>query len=295
MGRAITPTLVLERLHHLPSGAVVHVEGQAANPPLLFLHGVGGAAWSWAPQRAALTQAFACFTWEARGHGAASRVNDAGLADYYLDALEALRWVAQTSARPVVVVGHSMGGLIALALACEQPAAVRGVFLVDPVYADSGALPVAIPRVVLALLRVVIGAVARSFLRDGWFGRVVSWPFFRWAFQDRATRDRTWQLQREQVPLEYPRMLFESLHGVTGFPFNPFADRVDVPVMLVEALAARGSSSRFSHVKARLAARLGDRARTAAIVGGHYLQLDRADQVTPLLRTFASGLVLPSG
>ncbi len=33
---------------------------------------------------------FACFGWEARGHGSARRVADAGLADYYEDAREAL-------------------------------------------------------------------------------------------------------------------------------------------------------------------------------------------------------------
>jgi pimeloyl-ACP methyl ester carboxylesterase len=184
-------------------------------------------------------------------------------------------------------VGHSMGGLLALALACERPDAVSGVFLVDPVYADSGALPVHIPRPVLAVFRLFIAAVARSFLRDGWLGRAVSWPIFRWAFHDAQARARTWQLQRAQVPLEYPRMLFESLDGVKGFPFQPFADRVNVATHLVEALPREGARSRFTAVVERLRARLGPRASSAGLVGGHYLQLDRPEQLNAQLLTFA--------
>lgn len=275
-------------VQQLPSGGALHVDAAVAGAkPVLFLHGVGGAAWSFAPQREALRAEFACFAWEGRGHGAASRVEDAGLADYYRDAQEALEAVQRATGQRALLVGHSMGGLLALALSCERPHAVRGVFLVDPVYADTGALPVRIPRPVLAVLRVFIAAVARSFQRDGWLGRAVSWPIFRWAFHDPQARARAWSLQRAQVPLEYPRMLFESLDGVVGFPFQPFADRVTVPTHLVEALPRAGARSRFTAVLSRLRARLGDRATSAAIVGGHYLQLDRPEQLNAQLLTFA--------
>lgn len=239
-------------LLRLPSGAVLHVDdAPAPAPAVLFFHGVGGAAWSFAPQRAALRGRFRCFVWEGRGRGEGARVEDAGLADYYQDAVEALAAVgAATGKKPALLVGHSMGGLLALALACEQPGAVRGVFLIDPVYADSGALPVRIPRPIVALGKVFVGAVARSFQRDGWLGRAVAWPFFRWAFHDAAARARAWELQRAQVPLEYPRMLFESLEGVSGFPFQPFADRVDVRAHLVEALPRQGARSRFTSSRA---------------------------------------------
>jgi pimeloyl-ACP methyl ester carboxylesterase len=257
---------------------------------VLFLHGVGGAAWSFAPQREALGAHFACFAWEGRGRGAAARVADAGLADYYRDAVEALAAVEATTDRPALLVGHSMGGLLALALACERARAVGGVFLVDPVYAESGALPVRVPRLVLAALRPFFLAVARSFLRDGWLGRAVSWPFFHWSFHDAAARRRAWQLQRAQVPLEYPRMLLESLDGVEGFPFQPFADQIRVATHLLEALPRRGARSRFTQVKERLRARLGERASSAGLVGGHYLQLDRPAEVNAQLLEFAGAV-----
>lgn len=101
----MTPRMVASSRQVLASGGVVHVEAPAApgpHLPILFLHGVGGAAWSWAPQREALRDAFTCFTWEGRGHGEAPRVADAGLADYYQDAREALDFAFATTGQPAL-------------------------------------------------------------------------------------------------------------------------------------------------------------------------------------------------
>lgn len=279
-------------LRTLRSGGVLHLDehgerqGTSARPPLLLLHGVGGAAFSFEPQRLGLAGEARCFVFEARGHGAAARVEDAGLGDYFVDAGEALSEVSAITGRKVVLVGHSMGALIALALACQRPGEVAGLFLVDPVYAEAGEPPRRLPGVVVALARILVAVVARSYRRDGWLSRFLSRRFYRWAFQDRAAMEQAWQAQRSQVPLEYPRMLFEALEGVRGFPFQPFADRVDARTFLVEAVPREGARSRFTEVVARLAARLGERAGYARVVGGHYLQLDRPGEVTRLLRDF---------
>jgi pimeloyl-ACP methyl ester carboxylesterase len=265
----------------LSSGAVVHGPAVVQRAPALFLHGVGGAAWSWGPQRDALPDA--AFVWEARGHGEAKPVADAGLADWYADAREALEAVHATAGRKVFLVGHSMGGLLAMALAAQRPEAVAGVMLIDPVYAESGALPVPIPRFVLWPLRLFVSAVARSFQVDGWLGRALARPIFRWAFHDPAVRERAWEKQRKQVPLEHPRMLLESVDGVRGFPFAPFADQLDVPVAFLEASSRTGARSRFTRLKERLRARLGPRATFVSVVGGHYLQLDRPAEVNVAL------------
>jgi pimeloyl-ACP methyl ester carboxylesterase len=293
---------VKSALHHLPSGAAVLAELPDGPPgaelahrtPLLLLHGVGGAAFSWAPQRAHLQRERAVFTWEGRGHGQAARVADAGLADFFEDALEALAFVRAQTERPVLVAGHSMGGLLALALACERPADVCGLFLVDPVYAESGALPVRLPRPLLWLLRAFFSAVARSLLRDGWLGQLLARPLFHAAFHDGAARRAAWAEQRKQVPLEYQRMVIEAIDGVRGFPFQPFASRVAVPVHVVEALRRPGAASRFTALHQKLAANLGARATRARIPGGHYLQLDRPAEVCAELAAFAARLDAPS-
>jgi 3-oxoadipate enol-lactonase len=274
----------------LPSGAVMHVSGAVpeAAVSLLFFHGVGGAAWSWAPQVQALSARFECLVWEGRGHGASARVRDAGLADYAQDAREALQSAWAERQRPVLLVAHSMGAMLALALACEQPERVRGLFLVDPVYADAGSRP-AVLKPLLALLCGLVSPVVHSYQRDGWLSRAISRRMFRWAFLDAAAMEQAWTLQRTVVPLEYPRMLYESIAGVEGFAFRPFADLVTAPTFILEARRRPNARARLAGVVARFRAR-GVHCGHDVLDGGHYLQLDRPAQVTERLLGFAQSV-----
>lgn len=100
----------LEILSRAPSGG-------ATARPLLFVHGVFGAAWIWdeyfLPYFA--EHGHAAFAVSLRGHGASEgrdRVAHASLDDYTDDVVEAVRTItAQTGAAPILI-GHSMGGAI---------------------------------------------------------------------------------------------------------------------------------------------------------------------------------------
>jgi pimeloyl-ACP methyl ester carboxylesterase len=246
---------------------------------LLFLHGVGGGAWSWRPQVAACAPDRACFVWEARGHGAAPRVRDAGLADYYTDAREALAAVREeTGASDIVVIGHSMGGLLAIALGADHPAGIGGLVLVDPVYPDgrraSGHDLGPLRPLVLALLRPLVA----SFTDDGRVARAIARWMFANSFQDRAKMEAAWPDQRRQVPIEYPKMFFEAFGQPEGFPVRAFAEHIAVPVLVFNA--------RSRELTASLERRLGSRFAAERIAGGHYLQLDRPAQVNGRLVRF---------
>jgi 3-oxoadipate enol-lactonase len=287
----VTPAARLPALTRLPSGAALHASGpaQPAGFPLLFLHGVGGAAWSWAPQVQTLREHYDCLVWEGRGHGAAARVPDAGLADYAQDAHEALHaaWVAHRT--PALLVAHSMGAMLALALACEQPERVRGLFLVDPVYAESGSRAAALKPLLHGVCWLV-SPLVRSYQLDGRLSRALSRRLFRRAFLDAQAMEQAWALQRTVVPLEYPRMLYESIRGVEGFAFRPFAELVAAPTVILEARPRPGARSRFAAVVARWRARKGTRCEHDVIDGGHYLQLDRPAAVSERLLAFADSL-----
>lgn len=272
------------RIERLASGGALHVSGPADAPPILFYHGVGGAAWSWEPQAAAFSHDHACYRWEARGHGAAARVADAGLSDYYLDAREALALVNERHG-PAWIVGHSMGGLLSMALACDSPASVRGLVLIEPVYAPdtAGHLGGPLGRVVRTLASPLIDSV----LRGGRVGRGLSrWVFTR-SFEDRALMERAWLLQRTQVPAEYARMINEAFTGPVDFPNRAFGREITQPTLLLEGSVAK-DAPRFPQLVAELR-RLGERFDYLTIDGGHYLQLDRsAQRVTDALREFVA-------
>jgi pimeloyl-ACP methyl ester carboxylesterase len=265
----------------LASGGALHVSGPPAGQPVLLLHGVGGGAWSWAPQAEALEREARCYRWEGRGHGLAARVADAGLAEYFTDAREALAAVSAEGSAPLVG-GHSMGGLLALALATEPDAPpVAGLFLIEPVYAPDGGRHAA--GVLAGAARVLVSPLVRSLQRDGRVGRTLARSVFRAAFEDDDAMERAWLEQRTQVPVEYPKMMYEAFEGTTGFPNRAFALEVSQPVTLLEGSVAR-RRPRFPELNSTLSERLGQRFTYVRIDGGHYLQLDRPEPVNAALR-----------
>ncbi len=259
----------------LPSGGALHVEGNRDGPPVVFFHGVGGGAWSWEPQRAALAPDYRVYTWEARGHGAASPVADAGFADYLDDAREALAAV-DGDVLPALV-GHSMGGFIATILAAE-PDTARALVLIDPVYNEANESHVSPPFRAPALA--LVAPLMRSARRNGPLARTVGRAMFNAAFTNRQAREAAWHHQVRQVPFEYPSMFVEGIAGVSRLGFRPFAEDIDVPTLLL--------NGRFPRLREALRRRLGDRFSDETIAGGHYLQLDRPDAVTKELRRFLS-------
>ena len=265
----------------LPSGSALQRSASGGGrPALLFLHGVAGGAWSWAPQVAGLADRFRLNVWEARGHGLAARVSDAGLADYFADAREALDRVVELDG-PAFVVGHSMGGLLAMAIAAERPYGVRGLALVDPVYAPDGGRHAG--GLLATTARVLIRPLVRDLERNGPATRALGRFVFSQAFEDRACMERAWTHQRAQVPVESPRMMYEAFEGTTGFSNRAFARELAMPTLLLEP---RANAPRFPELLADLE-RLGKRFTHVAIDGGHYLQLDRsAAHVTRALREF---------
>lgn len=98
-------------------------------PPLLLVHGLGHGAWCWENWvDAAVEAGYPTHAVSLRGHaGSAGRLRTATVGDYVSDVLR----TAATLTEPPVLVGHSMGGLVAqLALARSR---FRAGVLVAPV------------------------------------------------------------------------------------------------------------------------------------------------------------------
>ncbi|MFC7550656.1 alpha/beta fold hydrolase [Plantactinospora sp. GCM10030261] len=110
---------------------VVHVlDFGGTGRPVLFLHGVGGGAWTWEPVLEHLPGDLRLLSADLPGYGESRWRADGDYASRSLAATlgEVLRTLA---AEPADVVGFSWGGLVGLALAAQRPSAVRRLAVLD--------------------------------------------------------------------------------------------------------------------------------------------------------------------
>jgi pimeloyl-ACP methyl ester carboxylesterase len=104
-------------------------EGPHHGPPLWLLHAVGRRWQDFGPLLADLSARWTVRAPDHRGHGRSERAAGHYLVTYYVaDAVALLKRAKE----PAVLVGHSLGALVALGAAAEAPLAVRAVVLIDP-------------------------------------------------------------------------------------------------------------------------------------------------------------------
>jgi len=129
--------------------------GSGDAPPLVFLHSAGGDTTLWSAQlahvRAGGRRALAV---DLRGHGRSPGPDGVDADDLGPEAMagDVLATLDALGIDRAVVVGHSMGGAVAVALAGRAPARVAGLLLLDPA-SDGRQVPAAAAADMLAGLR----------------------------------------------------------------------------------------------------------------------------------------------
>lgn len=103
-------------------------ETPSEKPPLVLLHGL--TAWHEELRRlhAGLAENWHVYALDLRGHGRSGRGATYYLADYMRDVVAFLMYLNE----PVVVMGHSLGAMTAIATASSYPAGVRAMIALDP-------------------------------------------------------------------------------------------------------------------------------------------------------------------
>lgn len=110
--------------------------GPADGEPLVLLHGLGGAAANWALLAPLLGERHRVVLVDLPGHGGSDPLPAAPGIGPYADRVALL--AERLGLGPAVVVGHSLGGLVALRLAARRPEAVRSLVLAAPAGIGSG-------------------------------------------------------------------------------------------------------------------------------------------------------------
>jgi pimeloyl-ACP methyl ester carboxylesterase len=122
--------------HHTSTHPNLHfLEGPRNGPTLMLLHGVTRRAEDFHTLWDALLPCHRIVALDQRGHGDSERAPGYLVTDYIADAV---RFLHDQLAEPAFLLGHSLGAMVAAAVAADVPDLVRGVVLEDPPFHTMG-------------------------------------------------------------------------------------------------------------------------------------------------------------
>jgi pimeloyl-ACP methyl ester carboxylesterase len=98
-------------------------------PPVVLVHGLGGAASNWIELAPELARDHRVLVPDLPGHGGSAPLPVAPNLEPYADRLGLV--IAREAMTPAVVVGHSLGCVVALRLAMRRPELLRGLVLIS--------------------------------------------------------------------------------------------------------------------------------------------------------------------
>lgn len=184
-------------------------EGESSRCPLVFIHGAGASSVTWMDVVRRASGRRRCVAPDLPGHGQSDPWHDASL-DVYRDAVGTV--CAKLEVARAVLVGHSMGGAIALRAALSWPDRVAGLILV----ATGARLKVA------PALHEVIGQRFADYpeaLRLGAFS-----PSTPRDLQDR------WMAVAVGAPQD---VCAADFHAIDGFDVRPRLGEIKVPALVI--------------------------------------------------------------
>lgn len=133
----------------------LEAESGIDRPPLVFLHGLTSSRATWAEVVPVLAPAHQVLTMDLRGHGESGHASGTYTLGHYVS--DAIELCEQRLDQPALLVGHSLGGVIAATVAQTRPDMVRGVFLEDPPFGSPTSLDGNPLLTMFTLMREVVG------------------------------------------------------------------------------------------------------------------------------------------
>ena len=288
---------LMDRLERL-DGSGIHVElyGPVDGPPVILTHGNGMTGTAWYYQKRKLAERFRLIIWDLPGFG---RSRGPATNDYRLQKLarDLDEVVALAGGRPAILVGHSLGGMIALTYCTTFPEKVghevAGLVLIDttpssPVRATSfarllGAIekPVLVP---LLYLTIWFSPLVKLMSWLGYHNGTLHLQSLLTGFAGGESRGQL-DFATSFTPLASPASMARATLAMLRFDATDALSRVDVP-----ALVVTGDRDRMIVPEAarRLASALPSATLVSLRPGGHLALLERHEALTRALTAFVS-------
>ena len=240
--------------------------GRGARTTIVLVHGLGSRAEHWLPVARWLARRHRVELVDLPGHGETDMPEPFSL-ERATAALDAS--LAQISNDPVILVGHSLGGLIAAAEAISHPSRIRGLVLVET------ALRPQIPEAQRAHALERLDHDYSNLIHEAYLG------FGRDSAQGEA-------LYHEVAALD-PRVVKRWIRLAWSTDLSKQAKSLDLPVLVVLNDRSWGSDESWASVADALGYSGAPRLRAVRLTDcGHFVMLDRPAELATLIEGFAA-------
>ena len=257
----------------MPKGPDVYYErrgrGAADAPAIVFLHGLGSCADDWTWQIPAFERDHRLLLVDLPGHYRSPLPAGPLSVDAMADAVGVL--LARLGEPPAHVVGLSLGGCVALALALRAPERVRSLTVVNAFARLRPASPAAVVRLVarLVLLATAPMSVVAALVARGLFPRAEQAALYEAAAHSLARTSR--------------RTYLAGLRALAGFDARASLARVRCPTLVVAGAADATVALGLKEALARAI----PGSRWVIVPGsGHATNADHPDAFNATLRDF---------
>jgi len=230
------------------------------HPPLILVHGAGGSRLDWPPELRRLEGEWV-YGLDLPGHGHSPGEGERTI-DRYVE--HVCNWMEAVGLERAVLVGHSMGGAIALTMALDLPSRVEGLVLV----ATGGRL-----RVQPAILELTANTETFNLVLD----QVITFYF------SPQTLARLVKLARTRMAETRPRVLHRDFQACDRFDVLDRLGEIKVPAQVI-----CGVDDRLTPLKSsRFLAEAIPGSRLVTIDGaGHMVMLEQPEEVAGAVKSF---------
>jgi aminoacrylate hydrolase len=257
-----------------PDGAVLRVLVQGAGPDLLLVSGLGGTAAFWNAAAQRLASQFRVITFDQRGIGASTRgtatCTIAQLARDCVDVLDA------AGSHRAVMLGHSTGGCIGMALGCLAPERLAGLVL-----SATWARPNRHMQALFGARRTLLDHDPQSYAAmAALMTYPPEWLEANWQVFDAA-------LARAAMTPEAMQVVRERIDALLSFDGRALPGQLRMPTLV---LGARDDLIVPAYLQDEIAAAMPHAKIDMLDSGGHFFPHTREDDFVRSLTAFAGGV-----
>ncbi len=241
----------------------MNVETYGSGTPVVFIHGAGGSTLSWLLQKAYFEKANRVVLIDLPGHG--KSVGDpCNSIEAYAEAVKKV--LEESTATPAHIVGHSMGGAIAMHLAITYPGLLKGLILIG-----TGAKLKVYPEILEGVLRDK-EKTARTII-------------------DTAFSPATPAALKEKVFAEYikndARTIFNDFTACDSFNYMGSLGNITVPTLVMCGTVDLFTPEKYSRY---LAENISGAALEIIEGAGHMAMIEKPAEVNTAIGKFINGI-----